>query len=466
MKHIYSLLFILVTGMSYAQSQTVPIKIDGIDDVLQVGTPKDIKTDKTEIKSLIITYTLKAKYTLTIKTPKDTKNYTNKLSGKPIIFTDDIIGKEVTLELKKNGTSEKKWSFTINKAVAKDGSGAKDGVKPKDENPQNPKTFDQLLEDMQLFNGEQFDASDGTMTPFGYVDKEGRIHIYIDYRGNNLLTTIPQGIADAQYIIHVISPKSLDPTAPTYTIKQRTGLFKDRRDFRNSNAKEIDLHSNTLEGIRDQPFLLSTSTENISFDLISKTQELPKGNPVESYTIQMTPTYPGSFDIGFVKTELTNPTYSLLNSPDGLAQTVKVTDDGKSEGVATIMATFYYSPVVILESIFGKKPVPFYKLNGRNFLDDHEIYERFYPTVGVGLNDKVFENLFFGINWEVVKGFGIFYGWNYRKVNTFNMPGFEAGVTPVTQDQFDYYINKTWLTKPAYGIKLDLLVVTGLFGQK
>lgn len=463
MKHLYSLLLIFAAGLCYAQSGPIPINVDGIAVTLEPGAPKDIATDKTEIKSVTITYTLEEKYTLEITSPDGKKPYTNDLSGKPFTFTGSIIGKEITLELKKEGKVEKRWAFTV--ITKTDAAPTGTDV---DKKPPGTKTFDQLVEEMKLLNNEQFDATGGKLTPFGYVDKEGRIHMYIDYRGNNLLTTIPQGIADAQYIVHVISPNTSDPSLPTYTIKQRTGSFNDALNFRNDGAKEIDLHSDTTKGIRDQPFLLSTSTENISFDLVSVkkgTDDEYIKKPVESYTIKMTPTYQGSFDIGLVKSELANPTYSLVTSPDGLSQTVKVTDDGKSEGVATLMATFYYSPVVILESIFGKKPVPFYKLNGRNFLDDHKIYERIYPTVGVGLSDKVFENLFIGLNWEVVRGFALFYGWNYRKVNTFNMPGFEAGM-PVTEDQFNYYTNEDWKTKPAYGIKLDLLVVMGLFGKK
>jgi hypothetical protein len=468
MKHFYLLLLLFAAGIGYAQSPTIPINVDGLDDVLKENVNTDITVDKPEIKQIILTYTLPDKYTLIINSPEGAKPYTNALSGKPIVFTNDIAGKNITLELKKDDKTEKKWSFFIKKVTpaANAGTGtAANTQKP----PAGTKTFDQLIEEMKLLNNEQFDAKGGRLTPFGYVDKEGRIHIYIDYRGNNLLTTIPQGIADAQYVVHVLSPKSEDETLPTYTIKQRTGSFNDALNFRNSDAAKFTTQNDGTDGIRDQPFLLSTSTENISFDLVS----VKKGaddefirKPVESYTIKMTPTYQGSFDIGLVKSELANPTYSLVTSPDGLSQTVKVTDNGESEGVATLMATFYYSPVVILESIFGKKPVPFYKLNGRNFLDDHKIYERFYPTVGVGLSDKVFENLFIGINWEVVRGFALFYGWNYRKVNTFNMPGFEEGVTTVTEDQFNYYTNEKWKTKPAYGIKLDLLVVMGLFGKK
>jgi hypothetical protein len=131
------------------------------------------------------------------------------------------------------------------------------------------------------------------------------------------------------------------------------------------------------------------------------------------------------------------------------------------------MASFYVSPVVLLESLgrrySGRSKIPFYKLTGRNFLDDHKIYERFYPTVGVSLSSRVFENLFFGINWEVARGLAIFGGWHYGRVNTFEMPGFEQSVTPVTQKEFDFYRNTRWKTSRAIGVKLDILIIRNLF---
>ena len=64
------------------------------------------------------------------------------------------------------------------------------------------------------------------------------------------------------------------------------------------------------------------------------------------------------------------------------------------------------------------------------------------------------------INYQI----SVFGGGHWGKVNTFNMPGFVAGTTVVTQQQFDYYTNSQWKVNWAYGVKLDLKVVLGLFG--
>ena len=97
-------------------------------------------------------------------------------------------------------------------------------------------------------------------------------------------------------------------------------------------------------------------------------------------------------------------------------------------------------------------------------MDDHKFYERFYPTIGIGVSDKAFENIFYGINWEVARGLSIFGGWHYGKVKTFEMPNFQAGVTPVTSDQFEFYQNTKWKTSTAIGLKLDIMIVRNLFG--
>lgn len=460
MKHFYLFIALLTGCLMQAQGDVMQLTVDGVIQTFSPGA-KNFQTDKDNIMSFTITYPLSQGYSLKVTGPNNvTKLLAAADLANPVTLPDNLVNKQVLIQLM-NGTNEvagKLWGFTM----------VKTNPQPGGTPPAKTFNFDDAV--YNTFTTANLTADGSTVTPFGIVDKEGRIHIYLDYRGNNLMTTIPSGISNAQYVVHVISPYASTDTNPTvYTIKQKSGSFNDALNFRNSGAaNQFTEHGAVnFDSVRDDKFLMATSTDNISFDLVAVQNDnntLTK-NTIDSYTITMSPTYQGSFDIGFINTELTNPTYSLVNSPDGTFQTVKKTGEGSSEGVATVMATFYYSPVVMLESVFGKKKVPFYKLNGRNFLDDHKFYERFYPTVGVGLNDKVFQNFFFGVNWEIVRGFAVFYGWNYRKVNTFTMPDFEAGVTPVTQDQFNYYTNEDWKTKPAYGIKMDLLVVMGLFGK-
>jgi len=464
MKNLYAFL-LLLSVMAYGQNadpNMIDITVDGTAYTLQLAQPRSTPVGPATVTTFGINYTLPANHTFAIAGPNGSSSVYSGPGNVTIDLGQNLVGNQVTIQELNNGAviAGRVWQFTATHGTQGNGDANPRGIQTP---PATASTFDAMISAWPTQNYTQL-----TKTPFGYVDENQYIHIFLDYRGNNLGTTIPQGISHAQYIVHLLSPGSNDPLAPVFTIKQTSGSFSDALNFRNSNAKEIALHSLLDDGsIRDSQFLLSTSTTDITFEVIAVTgtNSTIKRSTIETYTIKMTPTYHGSFDVGFLKSELANPTYTLVNTPDGIAQTVKVTDNGKSQGVTTLMATFYYSPIIILEDLLGYK-VPFYKLNGRNFLDDHKIYERIYPTVGVGLKDKVFENLYFGLNWEIVRGLGIFYGWNYRKVNTFNMPGFEQGTTTVTQDQFDYYTNTDWKIKPAYGIKLDLLVVLGLLGTK
>lgn len=115
--------------------------------------------------------------------------------------------------------------------------------------------------------------------------------------------------------------------------------------------------------------------------------------------------------------------------------------------------------------VVGKiKSSPFYRLTGRNFLDDHKIYERFYPTVGVGVSNRILENFFYGINWEIARGLSLFGGWHYGKVRTFEKPGYIPGQTPVTPDEFEFYQKNKWKTETVVGAKLDILIIRNLVG--
>jgi hypothetical protein len=307
-------------------------------------------------------------------------------------------------------------------------------------------------------------------TPHGYVDPTERgapIHLFFDQFGNCVIGTVPSGISNAQYIVHIIYPiNSKEPDAINYSVKQKSGSFSSSLVFNNTNilsqigslqsAEEYDV-------IAEKKIRLATSTDDITFDIIATTNDGKINKSVlESYTIKMTPVFHGSFDVGFLRTNLANPDYSLVTLPGTTSTVVKQGND-VPRGVVTVMASFYVSPIILIESLFKGKRIPAYKLTGRNFLDDHKIYERFYPTIGIGVSDKSFENIFYGINWEVARGLCIFGGWHTGRVNTFDMPNWQAGVTPVDADEFAFYKNKQWKTSTAVGIKLDMMIVRNLF---
>jgi hypothetical protein len=284
------------------------------------------------------------------------------------------------------------------------------------------------------------------------------------------LSTVPQGISNAQYVVHIIYPfTNNDPNAISYTVKQKSGSYSSALLFNNTGIKDnnpFKPQSGTrYDGISERIFLLGTSTDDLSFDIKTSTQNSPSTKTVlENYTIKMAPVYHGSFDIGLLRTNLSNPTYELTTLPGTTDKVVKLTNDSP-KGVVTLMASFYTSPIILLEKAFGRKKIPYYKLTGRNFLDDHKFYERIYPTIGVGINDKSFENIFYGFNWEIARGLSIFGGWHYGKVNTFEKPNFTPNATTVTDEEFTFYKNTKWTTSSSFGIKVDLLIITNLFGS-
>ena len=172
-------------------------------------------------------------------------------------------------------------------------------------------------------------------------------------------------------------------------------------------------------------------------------------------------------DVGLVRSNLKNPDYQLLQSPDNPSEKVVKEGLGGNRGVVTLMATFYTSPLLLWKKYVAKRNVAAYKLTGRNYLDDHSLWERFYPAIGVGFTDKTLENLFVGINWEIVRGGAFFIGMHYGKVNTFDndhkLENFEFSKTPVTEETFNLYKDQNWKTGFSFGAKVDVKIITSLF---
>jgi len=321
-------------------------------------------------------------------------------------------------------------------------------------------------------------------TTYGYIDPKdpNTVHLFFDMFGNNLFETIPPGIPNHKYEVHIVYPAYSDqPDDIVYSVKQTggtpnngtllfqntgilsslSGTFQSKTLNQSGSAKNYDIWK-----VAD--FYLGNAQDDIPFTITSSVigdDGKKTTGDVASYTIKMSSIYHGSFDVGLINSSLRNPTFTLTNAPDGSAnQVIKTTDDGK-RGMVSVMATFYTSPIILLEKyIFHVKDIPDFKLAGRDFLDDHKIYERLYPTIGVSINERAFDNLFYGFNWEISRGLSIFGGRHWGKINTFTMNGYTPGQV-ITQAQFNYYTNTKWATAWAYGIKLDVLVITNLIGS-
>jgi hypothetical protein len=312
-----------------------------------------------------------------------------------------------------------------------------------------------------------------TNPPTSYVGDK-YVHLFFDRFGNSLLSTIPQGIANLQYVVHIVYLKDVkNPTQVSYSIKQTAGSFDTRLVFQGAGQlDQLRLDSGSL----DEPqwdeieWLLSTSTSDIQFDIIVSTEAQANqvnSTVLQSHTIKMSPVYHGSFTVGLVNSELANPTYELVPLPSDPTKYTAKESSGGNRGFAMAMVTLYTSPIIWIEWLWRRDEIPPYKYYGRNLLDDHHILERFFPAVGVGLTDKVFENLLFGVNWEFARGGSLFVGGHYGKVNTFTTPSdFQFGQSEITPEQFNFTVNTAWETGFAIGVSVDLLIATNLFTKQ
>jgi hypothetical protein len=318
-------------------------------------------------------------------------------------------------------------------------------------------------------------------TQFGLILKSGNtkfigkqyVHIFLDQYGNSLFGTIPQGIADRQYVVHVFYLTGSANDLHIYDIKKTKGTFSPALNYLNSDIKKSTESEAAAGKISEytwvhREFILGTSTSDIEFELTNTTiqsADAPyafKNEKAATYTINMTPTYHGSFNVGFVNSHLENPSFELVENPANSDEEVVKKTGAGNRGIMTVMATVYTSPIVLIEKLF-KADIPWNKTYGRNFLDDHKLFERFYPVLGVGFTDKTLENIFYGMNWEVTRGAGLFFGWHWGKVNTFRTDGgFEFEKTPTGQAEFDLRTNEQWKTRFSIGFNIDPFVVARL----
>src|SRR5690606_35130745 len=129
------------------------------------------------------------------------------------------------------------------------------------------------------------------------------------------------------------------------------------------------------------------------------------------YTIPMTRSYTANISIGLLNSWLKNPSYSLTADPANTTLTVAKQTEGNNRGMVTLHATLYTSPITILKYYINRRqiregrkklsdinnPVTNAQLHSKNYLYMRPVWERIYPTIGVGVSDRVFQNLFFGL---------------------------------------------------------------------
>lgn len=304
-------------------------------------------------------------------------------------------------------------------------------------------------------------------------------HLFFDQYGNSLCSVVPQGIPGRQYVVHVVYLQSTDSETMDFLVNQTAGEYLDSYVLR--NAGNLDSMTATLTSRNastkhsgsqfcwtESVTSLNTSTTDIQIEISGIVyqqglESVDNSVLIATRGIHMTPIYHGSLDIGIVSSFLSDPEYSLVMQTDSVGL-LRITDDG-NRGLVTVMATMYSSPVVWIQSLFDKE-IPSYKLYGRNFLDDHAWYQRFYPTIGLEVSSSALESFLGGLSFEFARGGNLFGGVHYGKVSRMNLPeGFIEGQTPISEEEFNLLLEEEWDIGFAFGLSLDIGVITKLIGD-
>jgi hypothetical protein len=483
MKKIIMLLVAVATGLAGIAQATVRITAEaepGVQVTRDLKDKANFPVKNPDLKSFGFLYNgVAANHKLTISvagvTSAGSSEYLQGQNNTSVTYTfnDKITNKEITIKDVNTATNAETDLLTF-KFIQAAGTRVAGSGETDEEDVLEPLAnfAARFIADFELTKTGWIRVETAGMTPKEKRENANVTHMFFDEFGNNLLGTIPQGISNRQYVAHIIYKGYSDREGVTrYSVKQKTGSFSSALNVNNQGI--LSKLPNNLQGGEEEAFgawkvadfPLGIATDDLTFDIMATTID-DKGKPakgvLETHTIKMAPVYHATIDVGLINSELRNANFSLVDAPDGSGNKVVQETDRSPKGIVTVMATFYTSPVVMIKRLINRDE-PDYKLTGRSYFDDHSLLERIYPTIGVSVSNKSFENLFFGLNWEVARGLSVFGGGHWGKVNVFQKPGYVRGTTPVTQAEFDFYKNTSWDVDWAYGVKLDLLIVTNLF---
>jgi len=324
-------------------------------------------------------------------------------------------------------------------------------------------------------------------TPYGLLinDKIGSqaylygganyVHIFLDELGNSLITSVPQGVPEIQYVVHVIYKGQNNGRKINYGIKPTSGFFVGGTKVENNKGAAGQITSTPIEELTEYTLLIKTADTNIDFEV--SRYENGVTTRKFNYTITMTSAYTATISIGLLNTNLKDPSYSIVADPINTTLFVAKQQEGNNRGFGTVFATLYTSPITLIKYYSDRKklkkgkmltsindPVANFQLHSKDYIYMRPVWERIYPTVGIGLTDKIFQNLFFGLNWEFARGGSFFVGGHYGKVNVFNAPeDFKFEQTNLTEAQFNLYKNVDWDLGWAFGASLDFTIIGNLF---
>lgn len=331
----------------------------------------------------------------------------------------------------------------------------------------NNECFSQTLDRAQIVEIEnEFSSDVYKMTPYGIEERStGKIHILIDANGFLILRALPNGIAGKTYVVHVYYNDIITGNQNfKYGISQTKGGYNSDIIIK-ADLSLVAPEVKTLKRNEVIFELRNSNKDDIEFkiDRIKIADE--SKNKSWTYSIKMNPYYNATVNGGIMFSKLENPTFELIGVTD-TTNTVKKANGG-NRPIISSTATIYFSPVYALRYALSSKSNKESKLQkekiySRNFLNDHKLLERIYPTVGLAISEQVFENIFLGVNFEPIRGLSIFYGQHYGRVNTFKND-FDFGNELISESQFNLRTNKEWKWQPVFGINLDLKIFNSVF---
>jgi hypothetical protein len=308
-------------------------------------------------------------------------------------------------------------------------------------------------------------------TPSGKASLASRdfVHIFMDEFGNLISNNLPNGVPWVNYVIHIIHPVYANES---FGVTQTSGIITGSFTIKGAGNSQQNPSAALPEGNYGESFdtLSPSDKDNIVFQVSKTTTDGLKATKetIGSYTITMSGYFNASLDIGIINSKLANPAYTLVNSPTTAGTMVVKQGDAGDRVMTTIMGTLYFSPVAWFERNVLENNTPLFKVKGQSSLANYNLLEKLYPTFGLSINEHTFQNIFYGVNWEFIRGGSLFLGWHTGKINTYTnpTPGFAFGSTPVTQDAFNYQQDTKWATKFAVGATVDLRLVLGLLSTQ
>jgi hypothetical protein len=476
MKKLIQFLFLLIPYVGFSQAlYQIRIGTDeyNLNTAIPVTFVAEVKTF--EIKKTPADNPAK---TYSVKSSAETKTFATDGQYKTVTFAADVRDEDLSV-LDENGSMVA--SFKLKKRGGRNEEDPLKSTTPSVVMPAEKTAREYIVNN--LFSrkltsvkgvGIKIDGSQNTA--FNGTDY---IHLFFDQNGNSVYNSIPVGIERGNYVVHIVYlvPKT-NPMNISYNVEQAPAEIEEGILIRGDGSLQTGL---VLQARQNTPKIelewrhyeqaLTPSSKDVKFDIIRNGFTITDGNveasaPVVVATkeIKMKRIYHGSVDVGVLKTGLEDPTYSLVPSiADPNVMVVKKADTGPRV-VASAMYTFYVSPVVLIEKIFAPEKVRSYRLEGRSFVDDHRIYERIYPTAGIGLNKRVLDNVFVGAKWEFVRSGSLFIGYHWAKVNVLDVDdSFQFGSTPMQQSTFTLLSDREYRRGVAIGLNVDIRIITNLF---